>query len=57
VRSAERYDPATNTWSQVPPMGQAVDAAAAGYVAGRLISAGGGFTDVNQFLALGPKSC
>jgi N-acetylneuraminic acid mutarotase len=56
-RTAERYHVATGQWGPVPRMVQAVDAAAAGYVAGRLVSAGGGYTDVNQYLALGPNPC
>jgi N-acetylneuraminic acid mutarotase len=57
LRSAERYDPITDTWANAPRMVQAVNAAASGYVGGGLISAGGAFLDVNQFLARRPNPC
>jgi N-acetylneuraminic acid mutarotase len=57
LRSAERYDPITDTWANAPRMVQAVNAAASSYVGGGLISAGGAFLDVNQFLARRPNPC
>jgi N-acetylneuraminic acid mutarotase len=57
LSSAERYDPATDTWTRAPRMVQAVNAAASGFVSGGLISAGGSYLDVNQFLALRPNPC
>jgi N-acetylneuraminic acid mutarotase len=57
LRSAERYDPATDTWTRLPRLVQAVNAAGSAYVSGGLISAGGAFLDVNQFLALRPNPC
>lgn len=65
LATAERYDPATNTWSYVDPMLQSAGGMAAAYAAGRLYSAGGltatsgTFTriQINQYLAVGANGC
>ncbi|MBK9094918.1 MAG: hypothetical protein IPM84_19560 [Anaerolineae bacterium] len=63
--SAERYNPATNTWSYVDPMTQSaagmVNAYAAGriWAAGGLNSVGGAYTRIstNQYLVVGANNC
>lgn len=65
LASAERYDPATNSWSYVDTMAQSTGGMAAAYAAGRIYSAGGlnsvngAYTriDTNQYLTVGPNGC
>ncbi len=65
LASAERYDPATNSWSYVDTMAQSTGGMVAAYAAGRLYAAGGinsvngAYTRINtnQYLAVGPNGC
>lgn len=65
LASAERYNPATNSWSYVDTMAQSTGGMTAAYAAGRIYAAGGinsingVYTRINttQYLTVGANGC
>ena len=56
LATVEVYDPATNTWSQAPPMGTVRSAPGMAVLGGKLYAAGGNYSALSSVAVFAPQT-